>query len=167
MARDRPTRGREPRQSLQYDRESMYRAHVAFMRKMCKVHGHATSIKMYATHMCRKGPQSPPGGYPRLPEFIRPSRKLKVVYHTYSLKKERQFRVTLRGVPTELPIEEVKEDHLAQNLPVQSMRQITYRAREPLDLVLVSANTPAVDNAFRLLRPRCAERPRSRQICRT
>ncbi|GBP34186.1 Nucleic-acid-binding protein from transposon X-element [Eumeta japonica] len=66
---------------------------------------------------------------------------LKVAYHTYSLKDEREFRVVLRGVPKEIPIEEVKEDLLTQDLPVQSVRRITNRAREPLDLVLVTANT--------------------------
>ncbi|GBP55034.1 Chimeric ERCC6-PGBD3 protein [Eumeta japonica] len=44
----------------------------------------------------------------------------KVAYHTYSLKDEREFRVVLRGVPKEIPIEEVKEDLLTQDLPVQS-----------------------------------------------
>ncbi|GBP13521.1 hypothetical protein EVAR_6875_1 [Eumeta japonica] len=62
-----------------------------------------------------------------------------VAYHTYSLKKEREFRVVLRRVPKEIPIEEVKEDLIAQDLPVQSVRRITNRAREPL--VLVTANT--------------------------
>ncbi|GBP55048.1 hypothetical protein EVAR_46344_1 [Eumeta japonica] len=40
---------------------------------------------------------------------------LKVAYHTYSLKDEREFRVvpSFRGVPKEIPIEEVKEDLLA------------------------------------------------------
>ncbi|GBP21789.1 hypothetical protein EVAR_10968_1 [Eumeta japonica] len=33
---------------------------------------------------------------------------LKVAYHTYSLKDEREFRVVLRGVPKEIPIEEVR-----------------------------------------------------------
>ncbi|GBP95099.1 Nucleic-acid-binding protein from transposon X-element [Eumeta japonica] len=66
---------------------------------------------------------------------------LKVAYHTYSLKEEREFRVVLRGVPKGIPSEEVKEDLLTQDLPVQSVRRITNRAREPLDLVLVTANT--------------------------
>ncbi|GBP55025.1 hypothetical protein EVAR_46321_1 [Eumeta japonica] len=54
---------------------------------------------------------------------------------------DREFRVVLREVPKEIPIEEVKEDLLTQDLPVQSVRRITNRAREPLDLVLVTANT--------------------------
>ncbi|GBP36379.1 hypothetical protein EVAR_87958_1 [Eumeta japonica] len=54
---------------------------------------------------------------------------------------EREFRFVLRRVPKEIPIEEVKEDLLTQDLPVQSVRRITNRAREPLDLVLVTANT--------------------------
>ncbi|GBP09243.1 hypothetical protein EVAR_4097_1 [Eumeta japonica] len=45
---------------------------------------------------------------------------LKIAYHIYSLKEERESRVDLRGVPKELPIEEVKEDFLAHDLPVQS-----------------------------------------------
>ncbi|GBP51799.1 Retrovirus-related Pol polyprotein from transposon TNT 1-94 [Eumeta japonica] len=47
----------------------------------------------------------------------------------------------------EVPKEEVKEDLPAQNLPVQSVHWITNRAREPLDLVLVTANSPVIDNA--------------------
>ncbi|GBP92437.1 hypothetical protein EVAR_63187_1 [Eumeta japonica] len=62
---------------------------------------------------------------------------LKVAYHKYFLKEERELRVLLQGVPKELPIEEVKENLLAQNLPVQSMRRITDPARKPLDLILV------------------------------
>ncbi|GBP25073.1 hypothetical protein EVAR_19553_1 [Eumeta japonica] len=42
----------------------------------------------------------------------------KVAYQTYSLKEECEFHVVLRGVPKELPIEEVKEDSIIQNLPV-------------------------------------------------
>ncbi|GBP07918.1 Nucleic-acid-binding protein from transposon X-element [Eumeta japonica] len=71
---------------------------------------------------------------------------LKVAYHTYSLKEEREIRVVLREVPKEIPIEEVKEDLLAQDLPVQSVRRITNCVREPLDLVLVTANT-GIDTA--------------------
>ncbi|GBP06443.1 Nucleic-acid-binding protein from transposon X-element [Eumeta japonica] len=39
---------------------------------------------------------------------------LKISFHTYSLKEEREIRVVLRGVPKELPVDEVKEDLLAQ-----------------------------------------------------
>ncbi|GBP66983.1 hypothetical protein EVAR_49958_1 [Eumeta japonica] len=56
-------------------------------------------------------------------------------------------RRLVRGVPKELPIEEFKEDLIIQNLLVQSERQITNCAREPLDLVLVTANTTSIDNA--------------------
>ncbi|GBP43761.1 hypothetical protein EVAR_28936_1 [Eumeta japonica] len=45
---------------------------------------------------------------------------LKVIYHTYSLKEEREFRAVLRRVTKALPIEEVNEDLIIQNLPVQS-----------------------------------------------
>ncbi|GBP43907.1 hypothetical protein EVAR_41763_1 [Eumeta japonica] len=68
-------------------------------------------------------------------------------YITYSLKEEREFRVVLRGVPKLLPIEELKEDLLAQDLSVQSVRRITDHAREAQDLVLVTSNTIATDNA--------------------
>ncbi|GBP41218.1 hypothetical protein EVAR_30656_1 [Eumeta japonica] len=52
-AHSKTKKGREPRRSTRYDRESVFRAHVAFMREKCKEHGH-TSIKMYGTHMCRR-----------------------------------------------------------------------------------------------------------------
>ncbi|GBP05725.1 hypothetical protein EVAR_5062_1 [Eumeta japonica] len=71
---------------------------------------------------------------------------LKVAHHTYSLKEKREFRVVLREVPKELPIEEIKEYLLAQDLPVQSVRRITNHAREPLNLALVIFYTSAIDN---------------------
>ncbi|GBP26834.1 Protein FAM200B [Eumeta japonica] len=53
-----PPRGRDPQiekhWSIRYDRESVYRAYVALIREICKVHGHASSIVMYAAHMCRR-----------------------------------------------------------------------------------------------------------------
>ncbi|GBP36380.1 hypothetical protein EVAR_87959_1 [Eumeta japonica] len=48
----------------------------------------------------------------------------KFKFHTYSLKEEREIRVVLRGVPKEIPVDEVKEDLVAQNLPVQSERML-------------------------------------------
>ncbi|GBP69450.1 hypothetical protein EVAR_48807_1 [Eumeta japonica] len=85
---------------------------------------------------------------------------LKVAYHTCSLKEEREFCVVLRGVPKELAIKEVKEDLLVQDLPVQSMRRIINRARESLDLVLVTANTTFVDNTTKRARCQVPELPR-------
>ncbi|GBP34434.1 Nucleic-acid-binding protein from transposon X-element [Eumeta japonica] len=95
-------------------------------------------------------------------------------FHTYSLKEEREIRVVLRGVPKEIPVDEVKEDLLAQNLPVQSVRRILNRSREPLDLVLVSgtaeANDKATKAAFFKIRSVCslsgvkAEQPRKRAL---
>ncbi|GBP25798.1 hypothetical protein EVAR_94817_1 [Eumeta japonica] len=94
--------------------------------------------------MCRRNPNPDPN----------PTLILSAMSQTMrALLKSKVGRLTscgfvpLMGVPKELPIEEFKEDLLAQNLPVQSVCRITNRAREPLDLVLVSANTPAVDNA--------------------
>ncbi|GBP58950.1 hypothetical protein EVAR_97323_1 [Eumeta japonica] len=46
-----PMRGQVLRRSIRYDRKSVYRAHVVFIRKLCKVHGHAPSIVMYAAEM--------------------------------------------------------------------------------------------------------------------
>ncbi|GBP06382.1 hypothetical protein EVAR_4536_1 [Eumeta japonica] len=37
-------RGRELRRSIRYDRESVYRAHVALIREICEVYGYALSI---------------------------------------------------------------------------------------------------------------------------
>ncbi|GBP46344.1 hypothetical protein EVAR_39721_1 [Eumeta japonica] len=65
---------------------------------------------------------------------------LKVAYHTYSLKEEREFHIVFRGVSKELPIREVKEDLFAQDLPVRSVRRITNRAGKPLDLILIPSN---------------------------
>ncbi|GBP67923.1 Nucleic-acid-binding protein from transposon X-element [Eumeta japonica] len=99
---------------------------------------------------------------------------LKISFHTYSLKEEREIRVVLRGVPKELPVDEVKEDLIAQHLPVQSVRRIQNRFRKPLDLVLVSgtaeANDKATKAAFFKIRSVCslsgvkAEQPRKRAL---
>ncbi|GBP20747.1 hypothetical protein EVAR_14472_1 [Eumeta japonica] len=91
----------------------------------------------------RLGPKSLTGGYPGLPEFIRPTRdgQSRISYILL------EFRVILRGVRKELPIKEVKQDLIIQNIPVQSVRRITNRAREPLDLVLITSNTTSIDNA--------------------
>ncbi|GBP38286.1 Nucleic-acid-binding protein from transposon X-element [Eumeta japonica] len=98
----------------------------------------------------------------------------KFKFHTYSLKEEREIRVVLRGVPKEIPVDEVKEDLVAQSLPVQSVRRILNRFRKPLDLVLVSgtaeANDKATKAAFFKIRSVCslsgvkAEQPRKRAL---
>ncbi|GBP14698.1 Nucleic-acid-binding protein from transposon X-element [Eumeta japonica] len=98
----------------------------------------------------------------------------KFQFHTYSLKEEREIRVVLRGVPKEIPVDEVKDDLLSQSLPVQSVRRILNRFRKPLDLVLVSgtaeANDKATKAAFFKIRSVCslsgvkAEQPRKRAL---
>ncbi|GBP79878.1 Nucleic-acid-binding protein from transposon X-element [Eumeta japonica] len=98
----------------------------------------------------------------------------KFKFHTYSLKEEREIRVVLRGVPKEIPVDEVKEDLVAQSLPVQSVRRILNRFRKPLNLVLVSgtaeANDKATKAAFFKIRSVCslsgvkAEQPRKRAL---
>ncbi|GBP10308.1 hypothetical protein EVAR_5629_1 [Eumeta japonica] len=40
-------RGRDPRRSQRYDRESEYRANMALIREICEVHGHAALIIIY------------------------------------------------------------------------------------------------------------------------
>ncbi|GBP64562.1 hypothetical protein EVAR_89608_1 [Eumeta japonica] len=57
------------------------------------------------------------------------------------IQPERNANSASSSGSTKIPTEEVKEDLLTQDLPVQSVRRITNRAREPLDLVLVTANT--------------------------
>ncbi|GBP33489.1 hypothetical protein EVAR_23892_1 [Eumeta japonica] len=44
----------EPRRSMRYDRESVYRAHVALMLEVYEVYGHVPSIGMYAAYMCSR-----------------------------------------------------------------------------------------------------------------
>ncbi|GBP07991.1 hypothetical protein EVAR_91034_1 [Eumeta japonica] len=73
---------------------------------------------------------------------------LKVAYHTYSLKEEREFRVVLRGVPKEIPTEEVKEDLLTQDLLYNRCDGSLTAPESSLDLVLVTANT-GIDQAKR------------------
>ncbi|GBO99755.1 Nucleic-acid-binding protein from transposon X-element [Eumeta japonica] len=71
---------------------------------------------------------------------------MKVAYRTYSLKEERELRVVLKSVSKEFSLDEVKKDLLAQILPVRAVRRVTNRNRDPLDLVLVSADPSAKDN---------------------
>ncbi|GBP78310.1 Nucleic-acid-binding protein from transposon X-element [Eumeta japonica] len=82
------------------------------------------------------------------------------VFHTYSLKEEREIRVVLRGVLRDIPVDAVKEDLHAQNLSVRSVRRILNRFREPLDLILVSgtaeANVKATKAAFFEMRSVCS-----------
>ncbi|GBP90251.1 hypothetical protein EVAR_89370_1 [Eumeta japonica] len=60
--------------------------------------------------------------------------------------EEREIRVVLRGVPKKIPVEEVKEDLLSQNIPVQAVRRISInQSREPLELVLVTCTAEAKD----------------------
>ncbi|GBP36166.1 hypothetical protein EVAR_4310_1 [Eumeta japonica] len=97
----------------------------------------------------------------------------KFAFHTYSLKEEREIRVVLRGVPKEIPVNEVKEDLLSQSLTVQSVRRIQNRFREPLVLIFVSGtaetNDKATKAAFFKIRIVCslsgvkAEQPRKRR----
>ncbi|GBP97660.1 Nucleic-acid-binding protein from transposon X-element [Eumeta japonica] len=88
--------------------------------------------------------------------------------------KDRWTELRRRGVPKEIPVDEVKEDLVAQSLPVQSVRRILNRFRKPLDLVLVSgtaeANDKATKAAFFKIRSVCslsgvkAEQPRKRAL---
>ncbi|GBP23381.1 hypothetical protein EVAR_22239_1 [Eumeta japonica] len=48
---------------------------------------------------------------------------IKAAYHTYSLKEEREFRVVLKSVPKAFSLDEVKNDPLAQKLPVRAIRR--------------------------------------------
>ncbi|GBP19273.1 Nucleic-acid-binding protein from transposon X-element [Eumeta japonica] len=80
----------------------------------------------------------------------------------------------MRGVPKDIPIDEVKEDLLSQHLLVQSIRRIQNHFREPLDLVLVSGTAEANDKttkaAFFKIRSVCflsgvkAEHPHKRAL---
>ncbi|GBP39097.1 Nucleic-acid-binding protein from transposon X-element [Eumeta japonica] len=67
----------------------------------------------------------------------------KFKFHTYSLKEEREIRVVLTGVPKEIPVDEVKEDLVAQSLPVQSPRPTTRRLRPPSSKSGAYAPSPA------------------------
>ncbi|GBP26560.1 hypothetical protein EVAR_86063_1 [Eumeta japonica] len=39
-----PVGGQEPRRSIWYGRESVYRAHVVFLREICEVNGHSPLV---------------------------------------------------------------------------------------------------------------------------
>ncbi|GBP19529.1 Nucleic-acid-binding protein from transposon X-element [Eumeta japonica] len=75
---------------------------------------------------------------------------MKAAYHTYSLEEEREFRLVLKGVPKEFLLDEVKND-LVQKLLVRAVRHVTNRNRDPLDLVLVSADPSTKDNVKAIL----------------
>ncbi|GBP51963.1 hypothetical protein EVAR_80058_1 [Eumeta japonica] len=85
-----------------------------------------------------------------------------------------KLHLFLRGVPKELPVDEVKEDLLSQHLPVQSVRRKLNRFRERLDLVLISGTAEVNDKttkaAFFKIRSVCSlsgvkgEQPRKRAL---
>ncbi|GBP95544.1 hypothetical protein EVAR_100359_1 [Eumeta japonica] len=77
-----------------------------------------------------RGLKVQPAAIPDFRYLSAPLATFKVAYHTYSFKEEREFCLVLRGVPKKHPIEEVEEDLLIQNLPMQSVRRITNRARQ-------------------------------------
>ncbi|GBP16784.1 hypothetical protein EVAR_13394_1 [Eumeta japonica] len=131
------------------------------IRKQCE----SKSIVILNAHNIIRGLKIHPAAVPDFQILSAFLVTLKFAYHTYSLKEEREFRVVLRGVPKELPIEEVK-DLLTEVFPVQSVHWITNGAREPLELVLVASNTTAVADAIKcsilnIKVPCRAERPRA------
>ncbi|GBP48264.1 hypothetical protein EVAR_42984_1 [Eumeta japonica] len=97
---------------------------------------HFTDHHLYSSMMRAAGQKFKNNAKPKALIYLPFSRHLKFyITHTpykppnlRSSVEEREFHVFLRGVPKELPLKEVKEDLLAQDLPVQSVRRFTNRA---------------------------------------
>ena len=61
----------------------------------------------------------------------------KAPYHTYALPEERKVRVVLRGIPTELPTEDVANDLTKQGYTVEAVHHMYSRVGKSFPLVLV------------------------------
>ncbi|CAG9574761.1 unnamed protein product [Danaus chrysippus] len=61
----------------------------------------------------------------------------KLEYHTYALPEERRLTVVIKGLPAEIPIDEIKEDLKSQNLPVLEVHRMHKPNKKPFDMVLV------------------------------
>ncbi|XP_045456882.1 uncharacterized protein LOC123666908 [Melitaea cinxia] len=65
-------------------------------------------------------------------------RQEKISFHTYALDDERQQRVVIRGLPSELSTEDIKTDLLCQKYPVKQVSRMYHpRTKAPYPMVLV------------------------------
>ncbi|GJQ83770.1 hypothetical protein Trydic_g6801 [Trypoxylus dichotomus] len=62
----------------------------------------------------------------------------KVQYYTFSLKEEKQLKVVLRGMPKDIPVQEVENELIQRGFPVSSTTKMK-RFKEELPLILVNA----------------------------
>ncbi|GBP40817.1 Nucleic-acid-binding protein from transposon X-element [Eumeta japonica] len=61
----------------------------------------------------------------------------KVQYHTYALEEERKHKVVIRGVPDNIPTDDIKSDLIGQGFPVHAVYRIHRRDGSSTGLVLV------------------------------
>lgn len=83
-------------------------------------------------------------------ELNRLLRSRNIPFHTYALKEERQVRVVVRGVPSEIGSQDIKSDLLAQGLPVVEVHRMhtrgsAERPSKPYDMVLIVCD-PITEN---------------------
>ncbi|GBP67597.1 hypothetical protein EVAR_98651_1 [Eumeta japonica] len=77
----------------------------------------------------------------------------KVQFHTYALKEERKHKIVIRGVPDNIPTNDIKNDLIGQGFPAHAVYHIHRRDGSSTGLVLVVLpKTEEARNAWRRIR---------------
>jgi hypothetical protein len=53
--------------------------------------------------------------------------KAKLEYHTYPLPNQHQPKITLKGIPPNVPVDEIQEELTHHNVQATTVRQLTKR----------------------------------------
>lgn len=62
-------------------------------------------------------------------------------YYTYSLPDDKKYRAVLRGIPTNIDDDTIKQDLHSQGIPATSVQRMkSYKDKKPMPLVLVQVN---------------------------
>ena len=61
--------------------------------------------------------------------------KAKLEYHTYPLPNKHQPKITLKGIPPNVPVDEIKEELTLRNVQVINIRQLTKRDKTTTQII--------------------------------
>ncbi|GLV44741.1 hypothetical protein CBL_05208 [Carabus blaptoides fortunei] len=67
----------------------------------------------------------------------------KIPFHTFALNDEKLLKVVIKGIPTEIPDAENKEDLELQHLPVEKLERKQARTRLPTNSAVVTGTSYA------------------------
>lgn len=69
-----------------------------------------------------------------------------IPFHTYQLKEDKQLKVVIKGIPTEISVDEIKEDLIQKQLPVLKVTRMHRRQNDQkIDLKCVIVQLPRTD----------------------